>query len=124
MLPEEFPLNSDVLRTQHGAATNLVFYKVGRVVGVAILQQEVFVDRPCNNACLQPSQSLQLSVSSGDAPHRHGVKEVHILRRRFLRKQVQLNRIYALRSMMTSFPIQASAEAISGMGSAELRRKK
>lgn len=63
---------------------HLVLDEVSRVVRVAVLQQEVFVDRPGHHARLQPAESLNKRVARGDTPHGHGIVEVDILRRRFL----------------------------------------
>lgn len=67
-----------------GNGVHLVLDEVSRVVRVAVLQQEVFVDGPGHHACLQPAEPLKVRVVRGDSPHCHGVVEVDVLRCRFL----------------------------------------
>lgn len=64
--------------------SHLVADEVDRVIGVAILEQEVGVDRPGDHPGLEAAQPLEPRVSRGDGPHGHGVEEVHVLGGRLL----------------------------------------
>lgn len=64
--------------------THLVAHEVDGVVNVAVLQQEVGVDRPGDYPGLEAAEPLEPRVSRGDGPHGHGVEEVHVLGGRLL----------------------------------------
>lgn len=64
--------------------SHLVADEVDRVVGVAVLQQEVGVDRPGDYSRLETAKPLELRVSGGHGPHGHGVEKVHVLGGRLL----------------------------------------
>lgn len=65
-------------------SSNLVANEVNGVVGVAVLEQEVRVDRSGHDAGLQPAEASELGVARGHRPQGHGVEEVDILGRRLL----------------------------------------
>lgn len=59
--------------------THLVANEVDGVVRVAVLEQEVRVDRPRHHTCLEAAQPFEPRIARGDGPHGHGVEEIHVL---------------------------------------------
>lgn len=72
---------SPIFPAVKNACWYLVLDEVRGVVGVAIFQQEILVDGPFRDPCLQPAQPLQRRVAGGNGPHGHGIEEVDVLRR-------------------------------------------
>ena len=63
----------------------LIAHEVKGMVDVGVLEEKVRVYGARHDARLEPSKTLQAIVAGGDRPHRHGVKEVYVLRSRLLR---------------------------------------
>lgn len=59
----------------------LVANEVNGVVGVAVLEQEIRVDRSGHDARLQPAEASELGVARGDRPQGHGIEEVDVFGR-------------------------------------------
>ena len=72
-------------RKTKAGVPHLVLDEVRGVVGVAVLEQEVLVDRSLHDPRLQPAEPLQRRIARGDGPHGDGVEEVHVLGGRLLR---------------------------------------
>lgn len=91
---QQIPKNSQ--QAHHKRLTLLAAYlvadEIGGVISVAVLEQEVFVDRSGYHGCLSPPQSLELAVTCCRTPHGQCVRKVDILRGGFLRLKTQKGR--------------------------------